>query len=279
MKKLYIACPTSDAQATGASRDTIALLLVQPHNFDVLYDIEQSDEDLVRVRSRYVRRFLETDATHMLFLDADVCAAPRAIRAILELDLDVVGIPYPKKKIDWKAIHARVCAALASAALDGANAQARNELHGCAHDDIAKARLGLLGDLEAAGQHYPIHFFPSEYGPTTIDPMTHTILVKGMGTGCSVWSRAVCKAMVEETPPQLWFVDDPKLGKLPTAAVAMLSLEDGDLLSEDLSMCQRARRIGFDIHCYLGDGAPASHVGPYFFHGKIDAFLKRGWPI
>jgi len=73
-------------------------------------------EDLVRVRCRALRFFLEeTDCTHLLFWDADVggsdptgeraCCA-LALMGMLAEDVDVICAPYPRKRILWDQIRA-----------------------------------------------------------------------------------------------------------------------------------------------------------------------------
>lgn len=42
--------------------------------------------------------------THMLFIDADIHFDPRDVLALLAMDKDIAGGPYPKKSIKWWAI-------------------------------------------------------------------------------------------------------------------------------------------------------------------------------
>lgn len=49
-----------------------------------------------------VHDFLETtDGTHLLFIDSDIEFEAMDIIALLAFDKDVIGIPYPKKTINW----------------------------------------------------------------------------------------------------------------------------------------------------------------------------------
>jgi hypothetical protein len=60
---------------------------------------------ITRARNYLVDEFLSrSDCTHLLFLDSDINFDPRDVIALLALDKDVIGGPYPKKAIKWKNI-------------------------------------------------------------------------------------------------------------------------------------------------------------------------------
>jgi hypothetical protein len=48
-----------------------------------------------------VDEFLRTDYTHMLFIDSDIHFNAQDVIALLALDKDVIGGPYPKKSMNW----------------------------------------------------------------------------------------------------------------------------------------------------------------------------------
>jgi hypothetical protein len=59
---------------------------------------------ITRARNYLVDEFLRSGYTHMMFIDSDIHFNPQDIIALLALDKDVVGGPYPKKSINWKNI-------------------------------------------------------------------------------------------------------------------------------------------------------------------------------
>jgi protein-L-isoaspartate(D-aspartate) O-methyltransferase len=60
---------------------------------------------ITRARNYLVDEFLHrSDCTHMLFLDSDISFDPKDVIALLALDKDVIGGPYPKKAIKWANI-------------------------------------------------------------------------------------------------------------------------------------------------------------------------------
>ena len=59
---------------------------------------------ITRARNYLVDEFLRSGYTHLLFIDSDIHFEPQDILAMLALDKDVIGAPYPKKAINWKNI-------------------------------------------------------------------------------------------------------------------------------------------------------------------------------
>lgn len=59
---------------------------------------------ITRARNYLVDEFLRSGYTHLLFIDSDIHFEPQDILAMLALDKDVIGAPYPKKTINWKNI-------------------------------------------------------------------------------------------------------------------------------------------------------------------------------
>jgi len=49
---------------------------------------------------------LRSDSSHLLFIDSDIHFDPQDVLALIALDKDVIGAPYPKKSINWKNIAA-----------------------------------------------------------------------------------------------------------------------------------------------------------------------------
>ena len=59
---------------------------------------------ITRARNYLVDEFLRSDCTHLLFIDSDIHYNPQDVIALMALDKDVIGGPYPKKAIKWKSV-------------------------------------------------------------------------------------------------------------------------------------------------------------------------------
>lgn len=211
------------------------------HGFDV-FAAEMWEGDLVRIRSRFVRAFLDTDCTHLWFLDADVSVDSDCLIGMLQSGHPIVATPYPKReKRPWKE-------------LEG---QHRASLHARAY----KYQLGFKdGQLKIDGSDCAA----IEWAPL----------------GCTLIRRDALEAMVGYytlKEPEWTFLDKCDGQKRKTQAIFMLKVSaDLDLLGEDQSFCARARAIDIPIHVYFGPGSPATHHGDHAYEGHLGAFgLER----
>ena len=59
---------------------------------------------IVRARNELTWAFLQSDATHLLFIDADIGFVPEQVFRLLAFDADVTAAAYPLKKIDWEKV-------------------------------------------------------------------------------------------------------------------------------------------------------------------------------
>ena len=66
-----------------------------------------SNESLVtRARNTLLAMFLQNpNYTHLLFIDADIGFIPQDVVKLLHRDKDIVTGAYPKKSINWPAVH------------------------------------------------------------------------------------------------------------------------------------------------------------------------------
>lgn len=67
-----------------------------------------NDSLITRARNLLVHWFMQTDCTHLLFIDADIEFKPEDILKMLATGAGVIGGLYAKKEIDWN--HVRTCA-------------------------------------------------------------------------------------------------------------------------------------------------------------------------
>lgn len=237
--RLYLATPTrghaapeyvtSIARLVAASEGTILL------DADAeLRTATLESADVVRRRSAIVARFLETDCTHLLFVDDDVSFGPEVVLGMLAAGRDVIAAPYPKRDgVDW-------------ALLEKPDARGRT--------------------LEQRAYQYAIAL-PSSATEMAFDAHGCTE-VAGVGLGCALISRACLEAMVEHYRQELEVED----ARGPMVAIFQLVIRGRSLLSEDYSFCRRWRDLGGKVWLYLGEGSPVTHHGTYTYRGHLEAF-------
>jgi len=102
--KLYIATPAYDSKVfVDYLTSLIATLKILETN-GIAYDIgvENGDCYVAKARNKLTRKFLESDCTHLLFIDADVGWDADKIMNVISSDYDVCLGAYPMKSKDDK---------------------------------------------------------------------------------------------------------------------------------------------------------------------------------
>lgn len=200
-----------------------------------------TDTDLVRARSRALALAYEGGFDHLLFWDSDVQAPSQqlgvCIQGMIESGYDLVGAPYPKKRIHWNKIA----------------------------DALANGMPPTADNLESAAYEWPIHGF--DMG--AMDDK-HCVPCRYLPMGFTLISRKCMQDMIESpNNKHLTFKDffDGKHREI-VAAFALLINSDGLLLSEDGSFCERYSHIGGQAKLYVGPGSALQHVGAHTFGVK-----------
>lgn len=252
---------TPDSASVSLGYHQSAIAFARSGDIEILDGRLFTDCDLVRARSRAVRVCVESPtATHLLHWDADVVGNRQDVRMALDGMLasghDLVGAPYPRKRVHW--------------------------------DRVAMAAgLALTPDgeaLQAAAYDYPYRLgSPTGHGERAeIEVRNGCVEVEAMGFGFTLTSRRCLERMWQAYAGTLSFGDsiDGQLTwtvalfqlLLPTqSATAPYAIEP--LLSEDYSFCARWRALGESVQLYVGPGSPMHHVGSHVFRGVRDGIV------
>lgn len=210
-----------------------------------------SNESLVtRARNRLVAQFLDdAEATHLLFVDADMRFGPEAVLRLLEHGGPVVAAACPKKGIDWRAVHALA-----------------------PHAESPE-------DLEAAGADLAVAVQPTDelFPGETLDRRIHDGFVRTAyaGTGMMLVARHVFETL-EKEHPELRYADDedrPRVALFDT----LIHPRTRRYLSEDYAFCHRWRATGGEV--WLDAEARIGHEGSYLYESdaarRVDLEARR----
>lgn len=114
-KKLFLATPMYGGMCAGIYAKSIADLSALCTKLNISLQLYYLfNESLIpRARNYCCDEFMRSDATHFLFLDADIGFDPNDVIAMLAMQddksiYDILGAPYPKKCISWEKIIAAV---------------------------------------------------------------------------------------------------------------------------------------------------------------------------
>lgn len=104
--KLFVATPMYGGVNNGlymkACLDLQAMSM--QYGVDCKFSFLFNESLITRARNYLVDEFLRSGYTHLLFIDADIHFDPQDILAMIALNKDVIGAPYPKKTINWRNI-------------------------------------------------------------------------------------------------------------------------------------------------------------------------------
>ena len=106
-KSIFVATPMYGGMNHGlyakACLDLQALCM--QYGVQVKFSYLFNESLITRARNYLVDEFLHrSECTHLLFIDSDIHFDPRDVIALLALDKDVIGAPYPKKAIKWTSV-------------------------------------------------------------------------------------------------------------------------------------------------------------------------------
>ncbi len=80
------------------------LKFMKEHQCEIVVDIAIGDSAVGRCRNDLTRRFLESECTHMMFIDTDLVFSAAQVSRLLSHDVDLIGGFYPKKQegpLNW----------------------------------------------------------------------------------------------------------------------------------------------------------------------------------
>ena len=255
-KSLFVATPMYGGQNHGLYMKACLDLqgLCMQYGISIKFSFLFNESLITRARNYLVDEFLHrSDCTHMLFIDSDINFQPQDVIAMLALDKDVIGGPYPKKAIKWKSVY---------------NALKRNP-------DLPMEALGqLTGDF----------VFNPVKGTEKFN-VSEPLEVLEIGTGFMMIKREVFNKM-EEAYPMIRYKPD-HVGQanfdgsryihafFDTVIDTKDSITGGGsdrYLSEDYMFCQMFRKIGGQI--YLCPWMRTEHIGTYHFKGDMPTIAQ-----
>ena len=199
---------------------------------------------ITRARNTLVARFLEDEeATHLLFIDADIRFAPETILRLLAHGGPVVATPCPKKTIDWRA------------ALEFAP-------HCDSPEDLAAASVDLAVSLNPEGETFPGEVLDRKIQ----DGFVRTAYA---GTAVMLVARPVFETLAKEFPecryadPSEPVAADGTAPPLYNFFDTLIHPQTRQYLSEDYAFCHRWRQCGGEV--WLDAESAVAHEGSYVF--------------
>ena len=241
--KLFVATPMYGGMANGlyvkSSLDLQAVM--SKYGVETKFSFLFNESLITRARNYLVDEFLRSECTHLLFIDSDIHYDPRDVIALLALDKDVIGAPYPKKSINWGNI--------ASAARKHPNLDPK--------------------ELETLVGEYVFNVVKG----TSQFQVTEPLEVMEIGTGFMMVKRDVFAKYAEAYPEYRYKPDHVGQANFDGSRYihayfdTVIDPESERYLSEDYMFCQWWRKIGGQI--FLCPWMKTQHIGTYAFSGNM----------
>jgi len=197
-------------------------------------------------RNLCVAGFLESNYTHMLFIDSDIYFHAESIIKMINRDKDILSIPYPLKTMMWDKVM----------------------------DRINNNEIKTINDLKKSFNTYPMRVEDD----TNIKLDKSVMEVTHSPTGCMLIKRSVIDKMIEAYPEksivQKTVINGEYVNK-PHMWNFFDTIHDPETktyLGEDFSFCKLWKDIGGKCHAFIGD--TIVHVGEHQYEGRFADELK-----
>jgi hypothetical protein len=196
---------------------------------------------ITRARNSLTKDFLESECSHMMFIDADIGFNAQDIIRMIHADKDIICGIYPKKEINWVDV--------AKAVQKGVPPQELHKHTGSFVVNLVNNEKDMVGDI----------YTPME--------------IANGGTGFMLIKREVFEGLIGKVPVynnDVYTAID--IERKPQAineffTTSITNDEDKRLLSEDYHFCKIARDAGFRV--WAAPWAELSHTGTYIFNGML----------
>ncbi len=238
MTKIYISTPCYDAMMT--MQYTLSLLrlitFLNHKNIDFVIDFIGNESLIPRARNKSLGKFMQSDCTHLLYIDSDIEFPEQAVLDLLEFDKDVTCCTYPKKSFNWKRF-----------------------MYSMQNETQSKESFDSRG-LDFA--------YNAEYNPKNeIIKDKDFIKVKHASTGFMMIKKEILNKLNEKHKELTIISDDLSQKDNTICGLFCCMIKDRQYLSEDYSFCERVNDIGGEV--WINTNHNLNHIGKSVFRSDI----------
>ena len=238
---LVVATPCYGGLLTQRYMQSVCSLMLGAANEEVRVSVELLGNDslITRARNTLVAAALDiADASHLMFIDADIGFTPDQVGRMIRFDKDVVAGMYPLKIIHYDAAVRERSAA---------------------GEALETAQLRYVGAPLTNGERRELDGF---------------VTAEFAGTGFMLIKRSALERMQAGYPETRYNAAHdratPNHSKnLYALFDCLIEPETGEYLSEDYTFCKRWRALGGEV--WLDTRSQLMHIGPREFAGDAGA--------
>ena len=232
--KFFIATPCYGGQLMEPYFRSVIKMMTffNGHQIPLAFGTIANESLVTRARNVLVAYFLNSDYTHLLFIDADIEFKPSDFLSLIAADKPVIAGVYPQKRINWEMVH--------KAARAGEPPEKLAEYSGT-------LIVQFLERLEAQ-----------------VVPLTEPFSVKSAGTGFMCIKREVLEAL---SPHVNKFREIDTDGDRQVNEFFFIRNDSNETqMSEDVAFCWLCRK--HDIPIFIAPWVELGHMGTYTFRGS-----------
>ena len=239
--KLYVATPVHST-VTINYLQTVVMLQKKCYELGIGFTLHTMKCSLVtNGRNICVSDFMNSDCTHMLFLDSDIQIEAESIITMIEKNKELLCIPYPLKTVKFNKMY-----------------------------EIQKLKPNLnLEQMSMAGNVYPVRLADD----SSVDVVDGVCELTHSATGCLLFQRSVFDKMIKNYTDlkinQEVTIDNENTMKpnLYNFFDTYFDKEKNLYYGEDFAFSRLWRRIGGK--CYALITEYITHVGDYSYTGRL----------
>lgn len=236
---VYIATPMFMNMCCASYANSVIHLTHAFRNvgYNCHYNFIMNQSTIEKNRNELAALFLlQPEATHLLFIDADVSFDPDDVVRMLQADVDIIAGAYPIKNIDWKNYKQAV----------------RNNMTG--HDlNYAAFKYSFIDHTDTV--------------KLNINKQSMSMMeVEAAGTGLMLIKRHVIEKLAAMAPHYITRVVDVENVSVPYLFKAGMD-EHNRFETEDVYFCNNWRKLGGKIH--VAHWPKVVHTGS-FEYGRLD---------
>ena len=253
--KFFIATPCYGGQLNEPYFRSVIKMMTffNHHQIPLAFGTIANESLVTRARNVLLAYFLNSDYTHLLFIDADIEFQTEDVLKLYAHNKDVVVGAYPKKGVAWDKI--------------------RNNLTDVANKDKEMSNK----DIASFGSDYAINFKFISKEAKTIAVENGLIKLHDAGTGFMMIKREAILKMIKAYPEFKYnndvnIADDSMKEHFYAMFDTMIDPVDRRYLSEDYTFCRRWQEIGGDI--WLDPSISLNHYGHFCFQGNPSAIIN-----
>tara|TARA_A100001011_G_scaffold195608_1_gene203969 strand:+ start:1553 stop:2335 length:783 start_codon:yes stop_codon:yes gene_type:complete len=238
--RLFISTPCYDAMMTMQYTVSIFNLniLLNSHDIEYVIDFVGNESSIPRARNNSLAKFIESDFTHILFIDSDIEFPAEAVIDLFNIDKDVACCAYSKKSFNWKRFMYSM-----------------------------QTEIQSKESLESRGLDYNFNAFTDKNSKVIKSENEDFIRVKHASAGFMMVKREIVNKLCQKHTELTIKTDGLNKEDKTICGLFCCMIKDKVYLSEDYSFCERVNDIGGEV--WLNITHNLNHIGKHVFRSDI----------